>query len=128
MSRYQFLKDFSEGPGVELDLDKVRFLTDVFSDDFKFMNRDVVERKDVDPQLLERLEERKLVEPYYRPVEGVKTFYRAGSVVTMETLGEELTSRLLLTGVLDELPPVEAGDDFTMTETPKKKRKKKKKE
>ncbi len=126
MSRYRFLKDFSEGPGVELDPDKVRFLTDVFSDAFKFRNRDVVAREDIEPQLLERLEASKLVEPYYRPVEGVKTFYRAGSVVTGKTLGEELTSRLCLTGVLEDLPPVEAGDDFAMTETPKKRKKKKK--
>jgi len=128
MTRYQFLIDFSEAPGLDLDVDKVRFLTDVFSDSFKFRNRDVVAREDIPPQLLERLEASKLVEPCMIPREG-KTFYRTGSVVTGDHLGDDLVDRLLERGAIEELPPVEAGDEFTMTETPpKKKRRKKKKE
>ena len=129
MSRYRFLIDFSEAPGFDLDVDKVRFLTDVFSDSFKFRNRDVVAREDIEHRLLERLEATKLVEPCMIPREG-KTFYRTGSVVTGDKLGDDLVERLLERGVIDELPPVEVGDDFTMTETPpeKKKRRKKKKE
>lgn len=128
MSRYRFLTDFSEVPGSDLDPDKVRFLTDVFSDAFKFRNRDVVAREDIEAQLLERLEARKLVEPVMIPRKG-KTFYRSGSVVTGEELGEELVDRLLKSGVIEKASRVGAGDDFTMTETApeKKKRKKKKK-
>lgn len=128
MSRYQFLIDFSEAPGSDLDVDKVRFLTDVFSESFKFRNRDVVAREDIPPQLLERLEASKLVEPCMTLREG-KTFYRTGSVVTGDSLGDDLVERLLERGAIEELPPVEVGDEFTMTETaPKKKRRKKKKE
>ncbi len=126
MSRYRFLIDFSEAPGFDLDDDKVRFLTDVFSDSFKFRNRDVVAREDIEPQLLERLEASKLVEPYMTPREG-KTFYRTGSVVTGESLGDDLIGKLLERGVIEALPPVEAGDEFTMTETPPKKKRRKKK-
>lgn len=129
MSRYRFVRDFSEAPSVEPDPDNVRFLTDVFSEGFKYRNRDVVARNDIEPQLLDRLEAQKLVELNTIPT-GERTFYRKGSVVTGERLGDDLAGRLTLSGVIEDLPPVEAGDDFIMTETSteKKKRKKKKKE
>ena len=128
MSKYRFLLDFSEGPGIETDSEKVVFLTDVFSEAFKYRIRDVVERKEIDPQLLDDLEAKSLVEPYTCPRKGEGKFFRKNSVVDGEKIGDEAQiSKLLDRGVIVGPGSDPASDDFTMKETtPSKKATKKK--
>lgn len=123
MSKYRFLLDFSEGPGIETDSEKVAFLTDVFSEAFKYRIRDVVERKDIDPQLLEDLEAKSLVEPYTCPRKGGGKFFRKNSVVDGEKIGDAAQiSKLLSRGVI--VGP--GSDPVTEKKTKKKKSTKKK--
>ena len=121
MSEYKVLIGFSQGQGTTVDPDRVIFMTDVFSESFKFRRGDVIKRADIPEYILGPMQIKGLIEPYMKKDEGQPFHFKPGEVVSDEVFGIE-TQKLLDLGLIESVKGF-----FDEPFPPEKKRKKRRK-